>query len=105
MISFIINHPTVIAFIETYKNAPLLIISEDGQLINRIDAPTHGWDHHQLCMTNITQHYSLTEIPIDAFLGDKKIGSSNVIDADVIHHNLACFEQENEEENGGYDTH
>ena len=78
MISFIINHPTVITFIETYKNAPLLIISEDGQLINRIDAPTHGWDHHQLCMTNITQHYSLTEIPVDAFLGDQKIGSSTL---------------------------
>ena len=78
MISFIINHPTVIAFIETYKNAPLLIISEDGQQINRIDAPTHGWDHHQLCMTNITQHYSLTEIPVDAFLGDQKIGSSTL---------------------------
>ena len=55
-------------------------------------------------MTNTTQHYSSVDIAIDAFLGDQKIGSSNVIDADVIHHDLVCFEQENEDDNGGYDA-
>ena len=104
MITFMINHSAFIAFIETHKNAPLLIISEDGQLINRIDAPTHGWDHHQLCMTDTTQYHSSVDIAVDAFLGDQKIGSSNVINADVINHNLAYFEQENEDDNGGYDA-
>ncbi|OEF63577.1 hypothetical protein OAA_13915 [Vibrio cyclitrophicus 1F175] len=80
MIKFItdIKHPDEPDILTPYKRKPLLIISLEGQLLQRFEPPLDGWTHDALCAVNESCSSSINDLGADAFLGKQWVGSTEV---------------------------
>lgn len=69
------HEPDILA---TVKDKPLLLLTIDGQLLARYEAPQGGWTHLALCRMNRFIMPAWSELNIDAFLGEQWVGSSEI---------------------------
>jgi hypothetical protein len=69
------NEPDILAPV---KHKPLLIVSIDGQLLGRYEAPKEGWTHKLLCELNAIFPKEWRFCGADALLGEQWIGSTEV---------------------------
>ncbi|MGR5178869.1 hypothetical protein [Vibrio mediterranei] len=60
------------------KHEALLIVSIEGQLLNRFEAPMLGWSHESLCALSDTFPKQWSVCGADALLGEQWVGSSEV---------------------------
>lgn len=80
MIYFITEHSNEYEpdILTTVKNHPLFLISLDGQLLGRHEAPASGWTHETLCKTNESAEPSWSFCGVETYLCEQKVGSSEV---------------------------
>lgn len=69
------NEPDILTPV---KNNTLLIVSIEGQLLGRFDAPKEGWTHNSLCDLNTSFPEQWLFCGADALLGEVWIGSTEV---------------------------
>lgn len=80
MITFItdIQHEREPDILTPVKHLALLIVSIDGQLLGRFDAPNGGWSHALLNALSDQFPAQWSTIGADALLGELWVGSSEI---------------------------
>ncbi|MCG3741167.1 MULTISPECIES: hypothetical protein [Gammaproteobacteria] len=61
------------------KKAPLYLLSLDGQLLAKHDAPDTGWTCESLINTNQKAEPAWNFCGVDAYLGELWVGSSEAL--------------------------